>query len=285
MKEYDKTVKPDECFLLTVYISRKLAYPVTLLCRRMGLSASFVTVLGGMLWVVSVPAILLAGWSFQNGDATGGWTMLLLSALLWNAGCILDVVDGSLARLTGASSLAGAYLDFFFHLLFIPMYLASIGAFLYLVSGSIAYLVLAILSVGCNWGVSIASKDHILCVEVAGNEGALSGLSADERYQVFIDSVKTRNEAACKRVTPLRTVRYLVEELICFPGQYALLGLLVLGDLLLWPAWQFPLLKIAFCTITVVMSLRVPFRLAREYGIVQRYERLSRNDSTRPAGN
>ena len=103
--------KPDEPALVTALFSRRLAEPFARLAVRLGISADAVTVAGGLCWMASLPLAPLAGWM----GSPGLWAAC---ATLWCLGYWLDVVDGSVARLTGTSSRAGFFLDCVFHLLF-----------------------------------------------------------------------------------------------------------------------------------------------------------------------
>ena len=276
MSRYDISKKPDEFFLITHFVSRRLAYPLALVFHKAGFSANAVTILGGLCWLLSVPAIILAGWWMEGGNDRWGWAALLGAAVLWNAGYILDVVDGSLARLTASTSPSGFYLDFVFHLLFNTMYLASIGVFLYLATGRLAHLLLAVLSPCCNWGLSFSAKEHVLCEEIATRRYIPGRLRPAEEYLIFIDSQKTKRGVGEKR-GPLAFARHLAEEIVCFPGQFTLMGAVVLADWLLRHVWTRPLilLQTAYVLITALMLLRVPFRIRREFGTLRRYENLT----------
>jgi len=194
---------------------------------------------------------------------------------LWNLGYVLDVVDGSLARMTGTMSSGGSFLDFCFHLLFHPMFLCSVGVFLFLVTDQLLYLPLAVLATFTGWGLSFSAKEHVLCEHIAKGDTEPSRLAQDERYRIYIDSVRMREPATTKRGR--RYLTALVNEVFCFPGQYSLVSLVVILDLLL-AAWglssRFPLLRIAFVVLTVVPMMRVPFRLRREFKTLSRYDAL-----------
>ena len=270
---YRRTEKPGEFFLVTHYLSRRLAYPLALLFRRLGLSANAVTVLGGLCWLASVPAAAAAGALARAGRPGGAWAALLAAAALWNAGYLLDVVDGSLARLTGTGGPAGFFLDFSFHLLFSPMFLCSLGVCFTLATGSPFFAALAVLSIGANWGVSFSAKEHVLCEALARRQYQPGRLTPQEEYELFIDSPRLKAPVAAKR-RGRELWRRLVEEVFCFPGQFTLFSLVALADFLLRGRFglQWPLLKTAFVVSAAVMLARVPFRLRREWRTLRRYE-------------
>lgn len=276
MNLFEKSKKPDEFFLITHYVSRRMAYPLALLCRRAGLSANAITVMGGLSWVASVATILLAGWLMRSGATGWGWAALLLTAALWNAGYILDVVDGSLARMTESTSRAGYYLDFSFHLVFNSMFLSSVGIFLYMITSAPLYAILAALSPCCNWGLSFSAKEHVLCEDIALNKYSPDDMTGEERYAIYIDSPKTKAVVA-EKTGALSTLRHITSELFCFPGQFTLFSLVLAADLLLRP-WQqdrLILLKTFFVLVTLVLLFRVPFRLRREFDTMRRYDALA----------
>ena len=124
--------KPGEPALVTAMFSRRLAEPVARLCVRLGISANAVTVAGGLCWIVSLAlpplAMAIAGGANEPDGALVPLAWLwLAAAALWCLGYFLDVVDGSVARLTGTGSDAGFFLDYVFHVLFKPAFLFSVG--------------------------------------------------------------------------------------------------------------------------------------------------------------
>ena len=219
-------VKEGECFLITSLWSRRCAYPLAVMFQRLGCSANFVTTLGGCTWVASVVLLIIAGWRLSCAHAIDGHVLLISAAVCWNLGAILDVADGSLARMTGTSSSSGYMLDFAFHLIFQPMYFCSIGVFLFLVTDNLLYLIIGVLSTCSGWGVSFAAKEHVLCEHVAKRSVELAEFSDADVYRIFIDSVRTRTPASEKR-PGMQRVCSLIEEFMCFPGQYVLMTLLL----------------------------------------------------------
>ncbi len=270
----DRGEKQGEFFVITALITRRLAYPLARLCLRLGLSANAVTILGGIAWLASVPAILVAGRLWARNNTMAAIVLLVFTAAMWNLGYILDVVDGSLARLKGTSSSGGYFLDYSFHLIFHPMFLCSVGIFLFMVSDHIIHPILAVLSICSGWGVSFHAKEHVLCEHIAKHEVDPSQFADDVRYRIYIDSLKTKqvaeNKTGCVRLAAL------AREIFCFPGQYTLLSLVVLTDLLLrrWLPWEFTLLQASFLVLTIVPLIRMPFRLRREFRTLELYDDL-----------
>ncbi|NQU39062.1 MAG: CDP-alcohol phosphatidyltransferase family protein [Lentisphaerae bacterium] len=269
-----KGEKPGEFFVITALFSRRLAYPLALLCRRAGLSANAVTILGGMTWVLSVPTVLLAGRLWSRGNTVAAGWVLALSCVMWNMGYILDVVDGSLARMTDSSSSGGYFLDYSFHLIFHPMFLCSVGLFLFMVTDHLLYPVLALLSTCSGWGVSFHAKEHVLCEHIAKNEVDPAQMTGDQRYRIYIDSIKTKTAATEK--TGRGRLTTLIRELFCFPGIYAFVTLVIVADLLLvkWLPRSFFLLQLSFIVLTVVPLARMPFRLRREFRTLEFYDEI-----------
>lgn len=269
-------VKEGECFLITSMWSRRCAYPLAVMFRRLGCSANFVTTLGGCIWVASVVLLIGAGWRLSSADAVEGNFLLIMAAVFWNLGAILDVADGSLARMTGTSSSSGYMLDFAFHLIFQPMYFCSIGAFLFLITDNVLYLLIGILSTCSGWGVSFAAKEHVLSEHIAKQETNLAAFSDDEVYRIFIDSVRTRTPVSEKNTSIVGRLRSLVEEFVCFPGQYMFMTVLVVTDLIvMWGVdVEFLFLKFGFVAISLVTLARVPFRIRREFRTLVEYDKI-----------
>ena len=179
--------KPDEPALVTAMFSRRLAEPFARLCVRLGIPANAVTVAGGACWIVSLALPPLAGFALPK-EAAGGlgpaaW-LWLAAAALWCLGYFLDVVDGSVARLTGTGSTAGFFLDYVFHVLFKPAFLFSVGlgllpVFTWVFVGTegmpwlgLAFFLVLVLSVPANG--SQASHAAELALRAA-HEAALRG--------------------------------------------------------------------------------------------------------------
>jgi phosphatidylglycerophosphate synthase len=257
--------KPDEFFLLTSLISRRLAYPFAVLFCRLGVSANAVTVLGGSLWVLSAILMVMSGWLLAGGECPLGQILLVLSMVLVNLGYILDVADGSIARMTNASSLRGQFLDYVFHLIFHPMYFCSVGVFLYLITGVVGYLVLGVLSICAGWGASFSAREHVLCECIANRKLDPSRLTEEQRHHIFIDSDTTKQPVERKR--GIRFCVAFAKELFLFPGQYTFFSLLMILDLALahGASPRFMLLKSAFLGIATLSVIRVPFRIRREF--------------------
>lgn len=275
----NKGEKKDEFFLLTALISRRLVYPVALMFCKLGVSANAVTIMGGVLWVLSSSVLLIAGWLLSQDYILFGYVLLLLSLLMVNLGYILDVADGSIARIKGTSSSGGHFLDYVFHLLFHPMYFCSIGIFLYLITGWVFYLVIGVLAICSGWGVSFCAKEHVLCEQIAKNAFEPSKLTKDERYQIYIDSMATRQSV--KKKTGLKVYITLIKEILLFPGQYTFISVVIFADLFLirYFGSGFILLQVAFTSIALVTISCVPLRIKREYQTLQKYDQIRRKQS------
>ncbi len=263
---YEKSKKSDECFLITEFFSRRAAYPVARLAVRLGLSANAVSIIGGLLWLLSIPSILFAAWCFTLGYDSGCWGWLIASAVLWNVGYILDVADGSVARMTGTSSPAGFFLDFSFHLVFNPMYLCSIGAFLFIVTGTHIYLLLGILSICANWAPAIEAREHVLCNMIASRKLQIDDLADEQQFEVFTASTRV-DQSARSKTHGLRMLSSLAVESVCFPGQFMLFGAAVAVDAVVAYATGafLPVLRLLFIAVSCLLVARIPFTIRREF--------------------
>lgn len=273
IKNSSKGEKKDEFFVVTALISRRLAYPLARLFCHIGWSANCVTILGGVSWVLSAIAMVISGWMLGMEHMLTGYGLLGVSLVLVNLGYILDVADGSVARMTNTSTSSGYFLDYVFHLIFHPMYFCSIGIFLYLVGGEVIYLVIGVLSICSGWGASFSAKDHVLCEHIAKGKVDLSKFSSDERYQIFVDSASTRQTVENK-LGIIKLCIALIKEMLLFPGQYTTFSIVILADLFLIKFFDlhFVLLKTMFLAIAFITIVRVPFRVRREYQTLVKYD-------------
>ncbi|NQV24758.1 MAG: CDP-alcohol phosphatidyltransferase family protein, partial [Rhodopirellula sp.] len=243
---------------------------------RMGVSANVNSILGGCTWLLSIPAIIYSGWCFQQSCTYEGWLGLLLSAAMWNIGFILDVADGSIARMTHTSSSAGFFLDFSWHLVFNPMFTCSIGVFLNMVTGHPVYLLLGVLSICGNWAPAIEAREHVLCDLVATGKCEVDRLPSEQRHLLFAASPRYESRIETKTQNLLPLVRSLAVELLCFPGQFMLFGLAVLVDAVIarTSGELFPVVRVLFIAVSVLLTSRTPLALRREYVKLQRLDRL-----------
>lgn len=267
---YAKTVKSDECALITEMFARRLAYPVACLAQRLGIPANTVTLLGGGCWMLSVPLVVLAGWWYGRGATHVGWFVWLLCGFLWNAGYVLDLADGSLARLTGTARPSGFYLDYVFHLLFKPAFLSSLGIGLYLAHrGGVAYLLLAVLAIPANWSASSAAVEHVLCEETGKGRARRWTPGSDTAAQaLWLGSTDSQAEARSKCRGLVRPVRVLLQEVLSYYGQFTFFSITVLIDWLLASRprpWPLPVTTGAYLCLSVLLSVRTPFRMARDF--------------------
>lgn len=76
--------------------------------------------------------------------AQGDWRWLLLGALLYHVSFIFDCMDGKLARLTGAGSVFGAWLDFVFDRIRVLVCAVALMAGQYERTGEVRYVWLAL---------------------------------------------------------------------------------------------------------------------------------------------
>ena len=265
---YSRSVKPDEPAVITELVGRRLAHPFAVLAFKLGLSPNAVTVLAGLCWVASTPLAVFAGWLVGGGRRDAGLAVWFLCGFLWNAGYVLDLADGSLARMTGRASRRGFYLDYVFHLLFKPAFLASIGVGLFLAhGGGLGWLLLAVLSIPANWSASASAVEHVLCEEF-GKGRLKPGAGDPSAFRALWLGVTEMNAAASrKRASALGTLRNLALEVFSYYGQFTFFSVAVLADVLLARAVAFsmPVTSACFAAMTAAMAVRTPLRVLREY--------------------
>jgi len=272
---YKSSRKDNETIFLTRFFTRPLAYPVARIAAWMGLSPNTVTLLGGSAWIASIPLFSYGGWLLRSGNIREGWACLLTAATLWPIGVIMDVADGSLARMTGKSSASGFYLDFVFHMIFSPMFLASIGISIHLVSGHVVFLILGLLSICANWGPSYAAKNHVVCDAVAKQRLQPETLSSRERTALFIDYFDAERHAV-QRNSIFSKTKHLSQEVLFFPGQFTTFCIATYADFILWinGCTELICLKTLFLTVSILAIVRVPFRVRREFCSMREHDNL-----------
>ena len=269
--KYENAVKKDECALITELVGRRLAHPLALLALKLGLSANTVTIIAGLCWIGSLPLAVFAGSLYGAGLVRAGLAAWFCCGFLWNAGYLLDIADGSLARMTGTASRRGFYLDYVFHLLFKPAFLLSIGIGLYLChGGGTWWLVIAVLSVPANWSASSSAVEHVLCEEYG--KGRLTSFAATvgEKRALWLGVTDMNDPAGRKASSSARFVKAVCAEVLSYYGQFTFFSFAVLADILLWLGGMggapMPVTSVSFFAVAVFMIARTPFRVAREYG-------------------
>jgi len=271
---YAATVKPDECALITEKFARRLAWPFARLAHRLGWSANAVTLAAGLAWMLSLPLVVVAGVLLGRGQAVAGWVLWLTAGTLWNIGYILDLADGSLARMTGTARPSGFYLDYVFHLLFKPAYLASLGMALSLASPggwpAAAFLLLAVLSIPANWSASSAAVEHVLCEETGkGRHCPDSATDPAAHERLWLGATDSHAAASGKMRGLLTPLRVVAQEVLSYYGQFSFFSFLALLDLV-WaalsrPPFPLPFTTVAFTFLSLALTLRIPFRVARDF--------------------
>lgn len=265
---YKEAVKQDESALITELFGRRLAHPFALLAHKLGMSPNAVTVLAGLCWVASTPLAVVAGWLSGTGRREAGLAVWFLCGFLWNAGYVLDLADGSLARMTGRASRRGFYLDYVFHLLFKPAFLLSIGIGLHQAhGGGLLWLLLAVLSVPANWSASSSAVEHVLCEEYGKGKLKAAADNPKAFRALWLGVTDMNDPAAGKAASPFGFAKAIVLEVFSYYGQFTFFSVTVLLDMLLSRAVDMPMpvTSACFTIITLIMAVRTPFRVMREY--------------------
>ncbi|NLB70088.1 MAG: hypothetical protein GX804_10500 [Lentisphaerae bacterium] len=280
--KYQDAVKKDECALITEIVCRRIAQPLAILAYKLGLTANFVTLVAGLCWIISTPLAVMAGYVFGSGRVGYGLSLWFLCGFLWNAGYLLDIADGSLARMTGSSSRRGFYLDYVFHLLFKPAFLLSIGIGLYLsYGGGVLFLVVATLTIPANWSASSSAVEHVLCEEMGKGKLPPSLLADSENFQAIWLGVTDINDSAQrKKLSAKSFLKALLAEILSYYGQFTFFSFTVLADIILWFSGfgriVLPVTTISFLLISLFMIIRTPMRVWREY------KRIALSDQVKP---
>lgn len=265
---YGDAVKKDESALITELFGRRLAHPLALLAHRFGMSPNAVTVIAGLCWMASTPLAVAAGYMLGGGRTASGLSLWFACGFLWNAGYILDIADGSLARMTGKASRRGFYLDYVFHLLFKPAFLLSVGIGLYLSHGEgIWWLILAVLSVPANWSAPASAVEHVLCEEYGKGTFVPFASTEEHKRALWLGVTEMNDPARAKASSASRAVKSIATEILSYYGQFTFFSIAVGVDILLHGRVQavMPVTSISFAAIAAFMIIRTPFRVLREY--------------------
>lgn len=278
--------RPEQEFLLNRLYGAHVSPWFTLGCLRLGLTPDQVTLLGAAFGAVGVALLLLP---------LGPWSIAAVIAL--QVGYVLDFSDGQVARLTGRTSHAGAYLDWLTHF-YVPVAAVlamaaslawSSGWFWYLPLGILAGLELAAFAFSCKEHilVSMARLDPRLPTDA----GFLVALADDARagdVQRASAGPATAARAGhggiagrLHRPGP----RAVVGELLIYPGAVHLLSVAVVVDTLLMDP-PVGLRTVALLGWAALLAVHVPLAARRNHALIRAVEArapgLEASDPARP---
>lgn len=265
---YELTKKPNEPALITELFARRLAYPFARYAYKLGISANAVTIIAGLCWVLCAPLAVVAGWAYDWHGKGIGLTLWFLCGVLWNAGYILDLADGSLARMTGTSSRRGSYLDYVFHLLTKPAFLLSIGIGIFLANGGgLLWLLVAVLSIPANWSATACAVEHVLCEEFGRGKFDGGDRNTATFRQLWLGVTDINDAATDKAATPLDIAKALVKEIFSYYGQFTFFSITVGLDIIIafFSDAVLPVTSFCFLFVSLVFIVRLPFKVYREY--------------------
>ncbi|MGA8117422.1 MAG: CDP-alcohol phosphatidyltransferase family protein [Actinocatenispora sp.] len=96
--------------LVTEQLNQRLAARVAVLSERLGVTPTALTAGNLVLGLATSVAVILTAGPVAAGRVPA-WLVGVLAFVVWHAAYTLDCADGQLARVTGASSPAGARVD------------------------------------------------------------------------------------------------------------------------------------------------------------------------------
>ena len=266
--------RPEQEFLLNRVYGAHVSPWFTIVCLRLGLSPDQVTLLGAAAGALGVVLLFLP---------LGPWSTV--AVLLLQVGYILDFSDGQVARMTGRTSHAGAYLDWLTHF-YVPVaavlamaasFAWSSGWFGYLVLGAAAALELAAFAFSC--------KEHIL-VSMARLDGRLwragafhAALADDARPEDATEAPDGPPAVAARAGhggiagrTHAPTLRSLVGELLIYPGAVHVLTLAVVVDTLVAPTAVVGLRTAALVGWAGLLLVHLPLTVRRNHALIRAVE-------------
>lgn len=282
--DFLKTIKTDECALITSLVSRRVVMPLVKIAKDLDLSANAVTLLGGLSWFISLFTIVASAQLFVDKHHIYSGLLLLFTAILWVWGYLLDVVDGSLARLNKTACRRGFYLDYVFHLIFKPGFVVSIGVALSVLTQSSWWLYFAIFALAANWTSAESTSEHVICEEIGKGRLNPSDLPEETRRRVFLGTTDIKASAENKKTDAKTMCITLGKEILNYYGQPVFFALLAIIDVIIlafcWMfaeggpfVWKWHFVSYSYLILFCVLLIRLPYRIYREYNRIALLDR------------
>jgi phosphatidylglycerophosphate synthase len=277
--------RPEQEFLLNRLYGAHVSPWFTIVCLRLGLSPDQVTVLGAAAGALGVGLLFLP---------LGPWSVVAVVAL--QVGYILDFSDGQVARMTGRTSNAGAYLDWLTHF-YVPVgAVLAMAASLAWSSGVFAYLVLGVLAALELAAFAYSCKEHIL-VSMARLDGRVWGsgafhaaLADDARPSDALDApdgpptAVAAGHGGIAGRTHAPGLRSLVGELLIYPGAVHVLTVAVVVDTLIAPAGAVGLRTLALLGWAALLVVHLPLTVRRNHALIRAVEARTATDPAPATG-
>lgn len=263
--------RPEQEFLLNRLYGAHVSPFFTVVCLRLGLSPDQVTVVGAAFGAMGIALLFLPL----------GWASLVGVAAI-QVGYILDFSDGQVARLTGRTSVAGAYLDWLTHF-YIPVGAAlaaaaslawSTGAYLWLVLGAVAALELASFAFSCKEHILISlARRHPTAASSAPFQAALRD---DARPGDVLAAppgpADPEGDAGIGGRQHGPSLRSLIGELLIYPGAAHLLTLAVVADVILQPLAAWPARGLLIAAWAALFLVHAPMAIRRNHAVIRAAE-------------
>lgn len=277
VREISRRRNEHEFFLNTLYGSVISPY-FTVICLRLGLSPDQVTIVGGAFGAFGVALLFLPlGW----------WSVVAVVAL--QLGYVLDFADGQVARLTGTSSRAGAYLDWLTHF-YIPVAAVlalaasvawSTGFYPLLVMGMLAALELAAFAFSCREHVlvALARQDPSTATTAAFHAALADDARPGDVLDAPVGPARPMEFSGISGRQHGRTWRSIVGEVLIYPGAIHLLSLGVLVDLVVGSvapsvgAGLPPVRALLLGAWGLLLFVHAPMAIRRGHGVLVAVER------------
>jgi phosphatidylglycerophosphate synthase len=264
--------RPEQEFFLNRLYGAHLSPFATVVCLRLGLGPDQVTILGAGFGAAAVVLLFLPlGW----------WS--LLAGLALQIGYLLDFSDGQVARLTGRTSLAGAYLDWLTHF-YIPVGAAlATAASVAWSTGSFPVLVLGVLAALELSAFAFSGKEHLLVAMARGKphlaaSAAFHAALLDDATPADVlaapagpaDPSMLGSGISGRRAAP--SLRSIVGELLIYPGAAHLLTLAVVADVLLAGLSLPPFRGLVLAGWAILLIVHVPASVRRNHALIRAVE-------------
>ena len=266
--------RPDQEFFLNRLYGAHISPWFTVVCLRLGWTPDQVTLLGAAAGALGVGLLLLP---------LGPWS--IVAVILLQIGYVLDFSDGQVARMTGRTSSAGAYLDWLTHFYVPVAAVLAMSASLAWSSGWFGYLVLGMLAALELAAFAFSCKEHIL-VSMARLDGRLWTLGAF--HAALADDARPDDATSAPDGPPAGaasvghggiagrahepTLRSLVGEFLIYPGAVHVLTVAVIVDTIVAPTAAVGLRSVALVGWAALLVVHLPLTVRRNHALIRAVE-------------
>jgi len=264
-KENQQAHKTKEGTLVKFYL-RPISIPIAKMFLIIGLTPNTVTIIGCFLWFFGGICLVF----YDN------LVIQVISAIFIHFGLILDVVDGSMARMSKQSNARGMYLDYISHLIVTPMIFILLGLNVYLTFKYFLFIFLSAFSAMVILDCALYAKEHILCVQIRKKK---IDCLKENVIKSFYDRPENAKTIACdlKLNHPRSLVKNtfgIFKEIISFPGFFFTIPIAIILNIIvgkfMFLGIQINFILLVFLFHFIPLFFSFPNRIRRNFLILKR---------------